>query len=423
MPTESLHDGGATSLVSEHAPAVHDFLVRLTRSHQRAAELLEATFATFVVEAPDASCDRVALFRIAYDLAGPALSTAGRPRHVDAMARRAELTQVDRHRLPADIDAQRAAVEASTVWEGASSLDTQTYSLIDLLLRQDLTNPELAEVLRVGTSDTYAVATRIRQQAAQAIATQQTIRRCTRRCASLPAAILSLPPGASATELRGRVETHVQHCPTCEPVRADLPSGIHIFASLRPVALPDAVRLAAENAMVRAGTKSTRRGRGWLRRSAAVAAILGVTVLALVTAGTSDRTSEKSTRDARPSSRQTATSLGRTAPSATPDATAPDVEVVNPRDAVTYSADRHDALGWYATVTLEAIGQDDRDPVLSWRWVSDHQSGALLNQADGTTRLYAPSCGSTDHEVTVSGIDDAGNRGQAATHIVVVHAC
>ncbi len=105
------------------------------------------------------------------------------------------------------------------------------------------------------------------------------------------------------------------------------------------------------------------------------------------------------------------------------DTAAPRVEVRQPADHVVVEATGQDDLGRYAEVVLEGAAEDDRDGLLSWRWISDVQPGTLLNEASGTTRLYGQPCAAVEHDIVAAVVDDEANVSRRHVHVTVVSPC
>lgn len=103
-----------------------------------------------------------------------------------------------------------------------------------------------------------------------------------------------------------------------------------------------------------------------------------------------------------------------------PDA-APTVEIVSPANGSTLSTDGEDERGAFATVALEALVADDRDPpeTVAVSWTSS-LDGALAVGASATARLYVPDGQLTaSHAVTVTATDAAGNTATDTVTVLV----
>ncbi|MEO0604493.1 MAG: hypothetical protein AAF211_23870, partial [Myxococcota bacterium] len=107
----------------------------------------------------------------------------------------------------------------------------------------------------------------------------------------------------------------------------------------------------------------------------------------------------------------------------------PTVEIIAPLDADEFLYDGFDdVVGlWYADVTLRGAGFDPEDDVVaSLAWTTDRsdlQSAALGTGSELTVRLYGDDCFGTNHTLTLTGTDSAGNQVQAVVTIRIWTLC
>lgn len=108
------------------------------------------------------------------------------------------------------------------------------------------------------------------------------------------------------------------------------------------------------------------------------------------------------------------------APTEEPDA-APVITIRSPSDGSTHRSDGEDGQGRYATVVLDGVAVDDRDPAeaLSYAWTSSLEGG-LADTPSATARLHVPDGQLTaSHVITFSATDSAGNTVSTSVTVVV----
>lgn len=108
------------------------------------------------------------------------------------------------------------------------------------------------------------------------------------------------------------------------------------------------------------------------------------------------------------------------APTEEPDA-APTIAIRSPSDGSTRRSDGQDERGPYATVVLDGVAVDDRDPAdaLAYAWTSSID-GVLADTPSATARLHVPDGQLTaSHLITFSATDSAGNSVSTSVTVVV----
>lgn len=276
-----------TALYERHAPALHDFLARLTRSDADAADLMQEAFLAAMDRLPalrDPARFRSWLFTIAYrraiDHLGAARRTVpvaaapdGRPEAANPL-----LAELDPDRWHDPETATGAAEVAALVWEAAAGLDPANYALLDLHLRQGLSTAETAEVLDVSPNTASQRLRRLRASVEGAILTSVLARRHRRDCARLDAILhgahLPLTP-----RLRREVDQHVADCDGCRMRRRAAVAPLQVLAALAAVEVPPETLAAARSRLEAAWPGRGLRRRRRLRRTLAAAAVLAAVLV------------------------------------------------------------------------------------------------------------------------------------------------
>lgn len=131
------------------------------------------------------------------------------------------------------------ADSAALVWEAAASLDPDTYTVLDLHVRQGLSSAEIADVLGITKGSAYTRLNRTKERAAGAISTYLLVRQGSRDCHELANVVAGheIPP--VTPDLRRSVDRHVSGCDSCERRRRALVAPMQLFAALAAVPPPD----------------------------------------------------------------------------------------------------------------------------------------------------------------------------------------
>lgn len=225
------------ALYERYFGPVYDFLVRLMRDPEEAADVTQDTFIRAmraIRTLREGSSFRGWLFRIARNTALNRLAQRRRSETLDGDAERPAFAVVDERRLSDPETAAEAEEAAALVWEAAQALDPRQLSLLDLHLRQGLDTAEIAEVLGVTRNNAAVMLHRLRNAVRSAIETRILAERPA--CPRLAEA-LGPPPIALTPEVRRTVEKHVQGCPECDERRRRL-VPLAVFAALAPVPAP-----------------------------------------------------------------------------------------------------------------------------------------------------------------------------------------
>jgi RNA polymerase sigma factor (sigma-70 family) len=127
---------------------------------------------------------------------------------------------------------------ASLVWDAAASLDADTYTVLDLHVRQGLTSAEIAEVLGISKGNAYTKVNRMKERTGAAISTYLLIRKGSKDCGDLTRMVEKVPVPPVTPKLRRAVDRHTRDCETCEKRRKKLVSPMSIFAAMAAVPPP-----------------------------------------------------------------------------------------------------------------------------------------------------------------------------------------
>lgn len=280
-------------LYETYFPSVYDFLVRLLRDPDEAADVTQDTFLKAMrslASLREPGQFRAWLFAIARNAALNRL--ASRQRSVPLEPSDDEegpvFTAVDESRFADPAEAAAAKEAAAIIDEAARTLDPRQLSLLDLHLRQGLGPAEIAEVLGVSRNNAAVMLHRLREALRRAIEAAYLAKRpaCPRLAAALADVTLPLAPGVQRI-----IEKHADRCPECDERRKKL-APLLVFSALAPVQPPPGLaerllarlRAAAEEGGLRAceeewpGHEAPLRLR---RRVSIAAAVLGTGALLL----------------------------------------------------------------------------------------------------------------------------------------------
>lgn len=193
---------------------------------------------------------------------------------------------------------------AALVWEAAESLDADTYTVLDLHVRQGLTSAEIANALGITKGSAYTRLNRTKERAAGAIATYLLVRKGSDDCEALARLVEAQPVPPVTPKLRKSVDRHVNECEECDERRKALVAPMQIFAALAAVPVPAGMKSAVWSSVSNATDVSPgpRRWRRWL-----VAGVLfvfmafGAATVAVIAANSESHTETTPTVDASPS--------------------------------------------------------------------------------------------------------------------------
>ncbi|HIE55279.1 MAG TPA: RNA polymerase sigma factor, partial [Chromatiaceae bacterium] len=134
--------------------------------------------------------------------------------------------------------AAELADSAALVWEAAASLDADTYTVLDLHVRQGLNSAEIAEVLGISKGNAYTKLNRMKERTGTAISTYLLIRKGSKDCDELSRIVAGFEFPPVTETLHKRVDRHAKSCDECSKRRKALVAPMSIFAALAAVPPP-----------------------------------------------------------------------------------------------------------------------------------------------------------------------------------------
>ncbi|MDZ7727572.1 MAG: sigma-70 family RNA polymerase sigma factor [Dehalococcoidia bacterium] len=231
-------------LYDRYFDAVYDFVLRMTRNREEAADLAQDTFLKAMNSLPGlqkGASFKSWLFTIARNSTLNRLERASRTQplvQADDEGEEVAMDVVDSDRMGSPEEATEANALASLVWEAAAGLDPKQLTLLDLHLRQGLESAEIADVMGVTRNNGYVMLNRLKKAVEESIGAFIMLRDGRRQCDALDAALNDAGIGAMSPQARKLVERHVAQCPDCAERRRTMVSPLAIFGAFAPVAAP-----------------------------------------------------------------------------------------------------------------------------------------------------------------------------------------
>jgi RNA polymerase sigma factor (sigma-70 family) len=244
---EALAAGGDreafAELYNRHFDHVYDFLRRMLRDPDEAADLAQETFlrAMHALSPKETKASfSTWLFTIARNLA---LKRLERQRRLAALPERegeqpAVFHQVDPDRLADPAQAAEAGELSGLVWQAAAALSPKEYSLLDLHVRQGLDSAEIAQVLGVSKGNAYTMMSRLKDSFEGAVVAFLLVQRGRRQCGELDRLLEEQRITVISPAARHTIDRHVAQCPRCQEQRERLVSPTALFGALAAVAVP-----------------------------------------------------------------------------------------------------------------------------------------------------------------------------------------
>ncbi|MCP3973664.1 MAG: sigma-70 family RNA polymerase sigma factor [bacterium] len=239
------------ALYERYFPGVYDFLTRLLRDRQEAADVAQDTFIKAFerlghLEKPESF--KSWLFTIAHR---NGLNRIARSKRAVAVGdfyvsdrESSELGMVDPDRAADPERSAEARAAASMIWEAAAGLDPRTYSVMDLHVRQGLESAEIAEVLGVSKGNAYTMVSRMKKTFSQTLSTYLLVRSGSSDCDELAAIVADASGTGLTPALRKTVDRHAKSCDICKENRKVLFLPIKMFAALAAAPIPAGVQAA-----------------------------------------------------------------------------------------------------------------------------------------------------------------------------------
>jgi RNA polymerase sigma factor (sigma-70 family) len=231
------------ALYARYHRGLYDFAMRMVRDRDAAADVVQGSYvkAWQALRGPKGVENIKAwLYAVARNLS------------IDELRRRQRLASphpgaeedpiyavVDESRLsdPSIVAHDQELVDL--VWESASALSPQEYSLLDLHLRQGLDADELASSLGLAKGAVYTRLSRLRDSLDESVTAAVLMRRGRRECEELDALLERLGATTMTRQIRKAVSEHVDDCDICKETKRRFVAPAELFAGLTLVPLPD----------------------------------------------------------------------------------------------------------------------------------------------------------------------------------------
>jgi RNA polymerase sigma factor (sigma-70 family) len=231
-----------------HFQGVYDFVARMVRDRELAADLTQETFASAWASLRKRSVSgnvRAWLLTIARNRT---INELRQSRHRISRREREDdddpmYAVVDRSRLASPEAAAIDQEMADLVWSSASALSPRDYSLLDLQLRRGLSTEEMADAIGVSKRNIHVTLFRLRKSLEDSVSDLLLVRRGRKDCPELD---IILPQGTSdelSPEVKRLVDRHVAECSRCQEQRKRFASPVEIFSSLALIPVPEETRL------------------------------------------------------------------------------------------------------------------------------------------------------------------------------------
>lgn len=230
-------------LYTRYFDPVYDFVARMTRNREEAADIAQDTF----LKAMNAlgglqkgASFKSWIFTIARNTALNRIEKNARTRPLTFEGEDGEevgFDVVDSDRFSDPQEAAEANAVASLVWQAAAGLDPKQLSLLDLHLRQGLDSGEIADVLGVTKNNGYVMLNRLKKAVEDAIGAFIMFKDGRQYCGDLDAVLSKADIDGMSPEVRKLVDRHVAQCPNCEERKRKL-APLAAFAAFGAIGAP-----------------------------------------------------------------------------------------------------------------------------------------------------------------------------------------
>jgi RNA polymerase sigma factor (sigma-70 family) len=230
-------------LYARYFDPVYDFVARMTRNRDEAADIAQDTF----LKAMNAlgGLQRGAsfkswIFTIARNTALNRIERSSRLRPLTFEGEDGEevgFDVVDTDRFSDPEEAAQANAVASLVWQAAAGLDPKQLSLLDLHLRQGLDSGEIADVLGVTKNNGYVMLNRLKKAVEDAIGAFIMFKDGRQYCGDLDVVLGKVDIDGMSPAVRKLVEGHVARCPGCAERKKKL-APLAAFAAFGAIGAP-----------------------------------------------------------------------------------------------------------------------------------------------------------------------------------------
>jgi len=217
----------AAELFDLHFNRVYDFSLRVLGLPDAAAHVAEESFRNALAAPATAGSFDVRLFSAALDSLEPRLNL----RHPGSIGSNPLFHQIDVARLADTTRAPSAQETGGLIWETMSRLNPADYVLLDLRFRQNLSESDLAAILKTNERAVKARLSKLLDRTEPELSSLIVGRRGSRNCEGMRRAMLGLPIAATRGQVRKAVEKHTRSCPVCTATRAGLASPLLVLAA------------------------------------------------------------------------------------------------------------------------------------------------------------------------------------------------
>ena len=237
-----------TELYDRWFARVYDYVLRMSRNPDDAADLTQDTFMRAMerldqLKEPEAF--RGWLFAIARSQTLNRVERRSRTSPVAALPDKEQaestnplLSVVETDASLDPVVAEEMQESAALVWEAAESLDERTYTVLDLHVRHGLQSAEIAEVMGTSKQTASMLINRMRSRVGDAVGTYLLMRKGSKSCEELDQIVkgCDIPPVTRSD--RRQVDRHVKTCDICPDTKKKVVAPHQMFGALALVAAP-----------------------------------------------------------------------------------------------------------------------------------------------------------------------------------------
>jgi len=230
-------------LYTRYFDQVYDFVARMTRNRDEAADIAQDTF----LKAMNAlgglqkgASFKSWIFTIARNTALNRIEKSSRTRPLTFEGEDGEevgFDVVDTDRFSDPEEAAQASAVSALVWEAAAGLDPKQLSLLDLHLRQGLDSGEIADVLGVTKNNGYVMLNRLKKAVEDSIGAFIMLKSGRQYCEDLDFVLSRADIDGMSPEARKVIERHVAQCQGCEERKKKL-APLAAFAAFGAIGAP-----------------------------------------------------------------------------------------------------------------------------------------------------------------------------------------
>ncbi|MEX2081884.1 MAG: sigma-70 family RNA polymerase sigma factor, partial [Dehalococcoidia bacterium] len=234
-------------LYARYFDPVYDFLARMMRDSDEAADVAQDTFLKAMNAMgglKEGARFKSWLFSIARNTALNRIESSGRTRSLtitDSEGDELTFDVVDEDRFGHPEEAAEATAAAALVWQAAAALDPKQYSLLDLHVRQGLDSAEIADVLGVTKNNGYVMVNRLKKAVEGAMTAFLLFKDGRQYCEALDTLLAEFGAAEITPDIRKAIDLHVAECPDCAERRRKL-APLAVFGGFAPVSAAPGVK-------------------------------------------------------------------------------------------------------------------------------------------------------------------------------------